>query len=114
MKKMKVLSAILTVSMVLCMFSSIALATVPTVGEGGAFASAIEPAVSAVLGVVFYIALAVAVGILIYIGIKYMTKGAGGKAEVKDTLLPFLIGAVIVGGASKLAQLAIDMGKGIN
>ena len=67
--------------------------------------------ISAILTVVSVIAGAVAVGMLIYIGIKYMTKGAGGKAEVKDTLLPYLIGAILVGGAATLAQVAINMGQ---
>ena len=47
---------------------------------------------------------------LIYIGIKYMTKGAGAKAEVKETLLPYLIGAVLAGGAFKLAEIALKLG----
>ena len=56
-----------------------------------------------VLGVIQVVGTAIAVGMLIYIGIKYMTKGAGAKAEVKDTLLPFLIGAMLVFFATTIA-----------
>lgn len=63
------------------------------------------------LGIIAVVAGAVAVGMLIYIGIKYMLSGAQGMAKVKNTLLPWLIGAVIVGGASGLAQAVINIAK---
>jgi hypothetical protein len=51
----------------------------------------------------------VAIGMAIFIGIKYLTKGAGAKAEVKDTVLPFLIGAILVGGATTIAKFALTL-----
>lgn len=117
MKKMKKLvSVLLTVMMVCGMFSTVFATeseggvTVPTIKAGGGELGAmIGKIASTILGVLQILAGAIAVGMLIYIGIKYMTKGAGAKAEVKDTLLPFLIGAVLVAGASTLAQIALNM-----
>ena len=48
---------------------------------------------------------------IIYIGIKYMTSGAGKKAEVKDTLLPYLVGAICVGAATTIASFAMNFAK---
>ncbi|MBQ9267005.1 MAG: hypothetical protein IJ217_01815 [Clostridia bacterium] len=65
-----------------------------------------------ILAVLAVLAGAAAVGMLIYIGILYMTKGAGGAAKAKNTLLPWLIGCVIVGGASGLAQTVMNLARG--
>ena len=112
MKKVKVLSMILTISMVICMFGSVALAVTAQSPSAGKFDSYAKPVAQSILGIVALIAGFVATGMLIYIGIKYMTKGAGGKAEVKDTILPYLVGAVLVGGAAKIAQIALQLGGG--
>ena len=66
-----------------------------------------------ILNVLAVIAAAVAVGMLAYIGIEYATKGAGSKATVKTALLPYLIGAMIIGSASKIAAVIISAGAGI-
>ena len=44
----------------------------------------------------------------VYIGIKYLTAGAGTKASVKSDMIPLLIGALIVATASTLTQFAFD------
>ena len=81
------------------------------VGTNEKLSGSLKSPIESILGVVAVIAAAVAVGMLIYIGIKYMSKGAGAKAEVKDTLMPYLIGAILVGGASAIASAAIAMGR---
>lgn len=107
MKKQKVLSMILTIAMVMGAFASVTLAmgeiTISTPSSDNAFAGI----VGKVLGFIQYAAWAIAIGMMIYIGIKYMMSGAGKKAEVKDTLLPYLIGAICVGAATTIASFAI-------
>ena len=49
-----------------------------------------------ILGAVQFIGLIVGIAMIIYIGIKYLTAGAGQKAEVKSTMVPLLIGAILV------------------
>ena len=46
----------------------------------------------------------VSVVVLIVIGIKYLLGSVGEKAEYKKTLLPYLIGAVLVFTASVVAK----------
>lgn len=74
-------------------------------------AGVLETPAGSVLGIINYIAIAVALGMIIVIGIKWMTAGAGGKATVKDTLLPYLIGAICVAAGTAIAKFAINLGQ---
>ena len=47
----------------------------------------------------------ISVGILIVIGIKYMMGSAEEKAEYKKTMIPYIIGAVLIFAASNIAQM---------
>lgn len=111
MKKQKVLSMILTIAMVMGVFASVALADVEDIpiiqpSDGG-----FVTVVGKIIGFIQYAAWAVAIGMIIYIGIKYMTAGAGKKADAKETLLPYLIGAICVGAATTIASFAMNFAK---
>lgn len=56
------------------------------------------PGIKAVtlIGVIKWIGYLVGIGMFIYVGIKYLLAGAGEKAKAKETLIPILIGAVLV------------------
>ncbi len=97
------------------MFSSIVFASDASSVIGGLNNASTDVGVlsgpaTAIIGLIKYIAIAVAFGMIIIIGIKWMTAGAGGKAAIKDTLLPYLIGAICVGAASAIAEFAIGLG----
>ena len=73
--------------------------------------------VGMVLGIISFIAYAVAIIMVMYVGVKYLTAGAGTKAEVKSTLVPMLIGAVLVALAPTLVNWifgALGFGAGGN
>ena len=108
MKKQKVLSMILTIAMVMGVFASVGLADVEDIpiiqpGDGGFIT-----VVGKIIGFIQYAAWAIAIGMIIYIGIKYMMSGAGDKAKVKETLLPYLVGAICVGAATTIASFAMN------
>ncbi len=65
-----------------------------------------------VLGAVRWIAVVVAIAMIIWIGIKYLTAGAGQKAEVKSTMIPLLIGAALVALAPQIAYWVFNMFSG--
>lgn len=116
MEKKMFLCVIVIITLTL-MFSSIVFASDASSVIGGLNNSAsdggiLSGPVSKIIGVIKYIAIAVALGMVIIIGIKWMTAPAGGKAAVKDTFLPYLIGAICVGAASAIAQFAIGLGGG--
>ncbi len=53
----------------------------------------------------------VAVVVLLILGIKYMVGSASEKAEYKKTMIPYLIGAVLIFGASAIAKAVIAMSE---
>ena len=68
-----------------------------------------------IVGIIQIVGTIVAVGMMMVLGIKYMTGSAEERAEYKKTLFPYLIGAVLIFGASNLTQViyswAINFGK---
>lgn len=56
-----------------------------------------------IVGAIQGIGSIVAVGILVVLGIKYMMGSAEEKAEYKKTMIPYLVGAVLVFAASNIA-----------
>ena len=55
----------------------------------------------------------VAVVILLILGIKYMMGSAEEKAEYKKTMIPYLVGAVLVFGASAIGKAVVQFGQDI-
>lgn len=80
--------------------------------SGGDMATITRTVINMILGLLTIIAGAGAVGMLMFIGIKYMTKGAGAKAEVKNTILPWLIGCVLVSSASGIVNSFVGSSGG--
>lgn len=66
-----------------------------------------------VLGVIQIVGTIVAVGVLMVLGIKYMMGSAEEKAEYKKTMLPYVIGAVILFAAVHLAKAVVSLATGI-
>ena len=69
----------------------------------------IAPDITKILGYAQWIGFVVAVVMCIWVGIKYITAGAGDKAKVKDTLVPMLIGAALVALAPTVAAGVFSM-----
>lgn len=66
-----------------------------------------------VLGVIQIVGTIIAVGVLMVLGIKYMMGSAEEKAEYKKTMLPYIIGAVILFAAVNLAKAVVSLASGI-
>lgn len=62
-----------------------------------------------ILGVVYYIGVFLSVGILMVIGIKYMTGSVSEKAQYKETMIPYLIGAVLLFGGINILKIIYDL-----
>ena len=61
-----------------------------------------ESMVSTILGIIQWIGYAIAIGMLIYIGVKYTMSAANEKADLKSASINFVIGAIIIAGASAI------------
>ncbi len=109
-KKMmrKFLSLFMTMMLILGTFATPVLAAGSIMGEvfGGAQVTPtitdndINKMVSEVLGIVKYVGVAIAIGMFLYAGIKYMMSAANEKAELKNSSIRLIIGAIIIAGAS--------------
>lgn len=114
MKKSKKL--LIVSFLVVFMFASL-LAWSPVFAEGydptnwsgnTSGASDMSSVVGKIIGFVQIIGSALAVIMLIVIGIKYMIGSAEEKAEYKKTLLPYVIGAILIFAASNIAGIVYD------
>ena len=65
--------------------------------------------VQTILGAAQWIGFIVGIAMIIWVGIKYLTAGAGKKAEVKSTMIPILIGAALVALAPTIATWIFGM-----
>ncbi|MDE5830161.1 MAG: pilin [Clostridia bacterium] len=79
-------------------------------GEGSQAVSGIG---NQILGIIRVIGTIIAVGVLMVLGIKYMMGSAEEKAEYKKTMLPYLIGAVLLFAAVNLAAYIVDLSSSI-
>jgi len=100
---------ILFVGLALILLSSLSFATYTApdninpntaMDDAGNVSSAIET----VLGVAQWIGYIVGIAMVIWCGVKYLTAGAGTKAQVKSTMIPILVGAFLVALAPTIAH----------
>ena len=71
---------------------------------------ALDGVIGAILGVVQVIGYAFAMGMLLYVGIKYTMASANEKADLKKGSISYVIGAVIIFGASALLGILQNLG----
>ena len=67
-----------------------------------------------VMGVIQAAGIVIAVVVLMVLGIKYMMGSAQEKAEYKKTMIPYIIGAVLIFAAATIANMVYNFANGIN
>ena len=73
--------------------------------NGNANVSQLQTYGAKIVTVIRNVGIVLAVIMLMVIGLKYMMGSAEEKAEYKKTLMPYLIGAVLLFAASGIAQM---------
>ena len=66
-----------------------------------------------IIGIITTIGIVVSVVVLVVLGIKYMIGSAEEKAEYKKTMIPYIIGAILVFAASTIASIVMSISKNI-
>ena len=61
-----------------------------------------------IVGIIQVVGTMISVGMLGVLGIKYALGSAEEKAEYKKSMIPYLIGAVLIFGASNLTQIIYE------
>lgn len=86
--------------------------TIDTVlGGGSTDTSGIANVGANIASVITTVGIVVAVIVLLILGVKYMMGSASEKAEYKKTMIPYLVGAALIFGASTIAKAVIAMTK---
>ena len=65
------------------------------------------------IGIITTVGVVVAVIILLVLGIKYMMGSASEKAEYKKTMIPYLVGAILIFGASAITIVVVGLAQGV-
>ena len=73
-----------------------------------------ESLVGQILGLLQFVAVAIALAMLLVIGIKYITASPEGKADIKGTAIAYLIGAVCIFAAVGILNGIKDIVEKLN
>ena len=115
-KTVKVISILLTILMMVSFLSTTVMAASgiidqmqPTYSDQSGIAG-IGQKITDILST---IGVVISVIVLLILGIKYMMGSASEKAEYKKTMIPYLVGAILIFGASAIAKVVVGMAQGI-
>ena len=99
----KVMSILMAIAVLFVMYGGVfaygEITPSYTVSEGDAMASKIRT----IIGTMQWVGYAIAVGMLVFIGIKYVMASANEKADLKQALIKYVIGAIIIVFATTIA-----------
>lgn len=117
-KTVKILTSVLTIALLVSvMIPSMVMATNGVVdnlfNQNAQGTEGIQTVGGRIVSVITTIGIVVAVVVLLILGIKYMMGSASEKAEYKKTMIPYLVGAVLIFGASAIAKAVISMTTGL-
>ena len=107
-KTMKILTTIATILLIVSMGASIVCAATDIGGVS------IDPKTentgditkvgNKIMGILQVVCVLIAVIILMVLGIKYMMGSAEEKAEYKKTMIPYIVGAILIFAAATIAN----------
>lgn len=112
MKKNKkyLIEFIVIILITLCIIPKISFAFgVGDFGNNDVTPGELKTGASRVLGVIATIGSVVSVLVLVVLGIKYMLGSVEEKAEYKKSMLPYVIGAVLVFAASTITSVIYNV-----
>lgn len=120
-KTSKILAIIVMTMMVLTVFMGTAVQANETSGDTvnklfntqGADTEGITNVGGVIIDIITTIGIIVAVVVLLVLGIKYLMGSASEKAEYKKTMIPYLVGAILIFGASAIAKAIIAMSESV-
>lgn len=107
-KTIRIISTLLTVTIVLMVLTTSAFALAPNEIKPSTNAAGVNEIKSLggnIMAVVQTAGVVIAVVIVAVLGIKYMMGSASEKAEYKKTMIPYIVGAVLIFGASTIANV---------
>lgn len=106
-KAMKILTVMATLLLIISMGASVVCAT--SIGgvkiePNSSNTNEITGVGNKIMGILQVVGILAAVIILMVLGIKYMMGSAEEKAEYKKTMMPYIIGAILIFAATTIAN----------
>lgn len=107
-KFVRIVSTLLTIGLIFMMVTSFATTHInfddTKIGATDTISDKAGDTVAIVLGAIQWIGYAIAVGMLIFIGIKYVMASADEKANLKNAMIRYVVGAVLIAGGVTIAS----------
>lgn len=121
-KTVRIISTIITIAMMLMLSTSVVFAAENNTIGGVSIntnlntntkgISNITAVGNNILGMIRVVGTIIAVGVLMVLGIKYMMGSAEEKASYKKTMIPYLVGAILIFAASNIAKYVYEFVSG--
>ena len=114
-KTTKILATILMIAMIVSVAAK-CFAITPSDIKGDTTtqgATEISNVGKSIVGILQTVGIILSVIVLIILGIKYMMGSAEEKADYKKSMIPYLVGAILIFAASALAQVVYQFVTGI-
>ena len=113
-RTLKMIGTIALVVVMVASLASVALAYDPSqIAPDTGAGTQVQGIGEQIIGIIQVVGSLVAVGVIVVLGIKYMMGSAEEKAEYKKTMLPYLIGAVILFAAVNIASYVVGIANSI-
>lgn len=120
-KQVKILSIALIVLTILLAISNVVLATdipgkIDQIAQGNSSADTTKVVNlgATIVTIMQTVGIVVAVVVLLILGIKYMMGSAEEKAEYKKTMIPYLVGAVLIFASTTIVNVVYNIANGFN
>lgn len=119
-KSIKVISTLLLVIMLVTSIAGTVFADSTTdvlnklKGDGNVETNSLTTVGNNVVTIINVVGIVIAVIILLIIGIKYMIGSASEKAEYKKTMIPYIVGAVLIFAGTSLVRVIYSLANSVS
>lgn len=119
MKYKKILIILINLILILFVLSNIVFASGlidefdKSVVTNGKSANDVKDKAGEIVGLIQVVGTIVSVGMLTFLGIKYVLGSADQKAEYRKSMFPYFVGSILIFGVSNITQIIYSWAKEI-
>ena len=119
-KSIKVISTLLLAIMLVTSIAGTVLAVDPNTvlnglnGNGNVQTNDLTKVGNNIVTIIQVVGIVIAVIVLLVIGIKYMMGSASEKAEYKKTMIPYIVGAVLIFAGTSLLRVIYSLSTSVS
>lgn len=119
-KSIKVISTLLLAIMLVTSIAGTVLAVDPNTvlnglnGNGNVQTNDLTKVGNNIVTIIQVVGIVIAVIVLLVIGIKYMMGSAAEKAEYKKTMIPYIVGAVLIFAGTSLVRVIYSLSTSVS